>query len=95
VLQAKAVQDLPLSVLLKLEESSVLGCDAVSLREYFQTFRKVTHIQGQVIHKENLFLFELRDSDDEGITILRNVGNFSPNDTASHPRRLGYSATQL
>ena len=35
------------------------------------------------------------DPEDEGITILRNVGNYSPQNTASHPRRLASSTTPL
>jgi hypothetical protein len=31
------------------------------------------------------------DPEDEGTNILRNVGNYSPNNTASHPRTLASS----
>jgi hypothetical protein len=33
--------------------------------------------------------------EDEGITILRNVGNYSPKNTASHPGRVESSKTPL
>jgi hypothetical protein len=34
-------------------------------------------------------------AEDEGITILRNVGNYFPQKTLSHPKRLASSTTQL
>ena len=39
--------------------------------------------------------FRLHDPENEGITIFRNVGKYSSNDTASHPRRLESSAPPI
>jgi hypothetical protein len=43
----------------------------------------------------NLFVFILRLLQDKSTAVFRNVCNYSNNDTASHPRRTGSSATLL
>ena len=45
--------------------------------------------------KIEVFFCTLLDPGDEGSTILRDVGNCIPVDTASHPRRLESLATPL
>jgi len=43
------------------------------------------YLQGQIFQVEYPVLL---DSEDVGNVLLRNVGKYSPNDTASRPRRL-------
>ena len=64
------------------------GCDAVSLAEQFQTFWMIAVLwyAGQIEPKT--LLLELLDPAEERTTISRNVANYSPNDKASHRRRL-------
>jgi hypothetical protein len=56
------------------KDSSLLGCYAVSQDEVSKDC--------QAKQEPGLF-----DPEDDG-TVLRNVGNYTPNDTASHPRTL-------
>jgi hypothetical protein len=68
----------------------LLGCDAVSLGEWFPTFRKII-VSPPPRPSSPMILrakeHRLLDPEDGGTKILRNVGSNSPNDTASHPRR--------
>jgi len=45
--------------------------------------------------QEELILFELLNPEDEGTTILRNVENYSPRDTASHVIRITLTSVFL
>jgi hypothetical protein len=82
------------------EGSSFLECEAVSLNEQLSTFRSIvvfsfslssrpkrTAAQESRVYciseNTNIMLPE-----DERIAIFRNVENYNPNDTASHPRIL-------
>jgi hypothetical protein len=58
--------------------SHILGCDAVSLGEWFPTFRR-NAVPSSDTGKQSLKA--------ESTTFLGNDVNHSPNDTASHPRR--------
>ena len=56
-----------------------MGCDAVALGVSSKRFEGPD--------------CELLDNEHKDTVTLRNVGNYIPNDTASHPTRLEYSAT--
>ena len=51
----------------------------------------VSSCSGQAVQEEQPLL----GLEDEGTKILRNVGSYSSNDKASHPKRLESSATPL
>jgi hypothetical protein len=55
----------------------------MSLREQFPTFQMTV-----IPTSSRLSNLELLDREHEGSTILRNVGNYSPIDTALQPRKL-------
>jgi len=52
---------------------------------------KFPHFRRTVVPRSSGLL----DPEDEGITILRNVGNYLPNERVSHPRRTESLATPL
>ena len=61
--------------------------DAEPLAEQLQTFRRIVVPQkclGQAAQLENL---TPPDPEDEGTMIVRNVSNYTPEDTSSYPRR--------
>jgi hypothetical protein len=60
------------------EGLSCLGCDVVSLGQYFLNRQGYYHLylQGEAVKYDTVF--------------LQNIRNYLPNDTASHPKRLEY-----
>jgi len=85
-------------------DASILGRDTVLFGLYFSTFRKIAIPSsfGSIILVFPLIkytqlscaavLLGLLDHENENITILRNVGSCSPNETASHSRKPESSA---
>ena len=65
-----------------VEDSSLLGCDTVSLGRYLEMFRRY------YLEAVQFILFRLLDPKDEVITVLRNVGNYSLRDEALHSENL-------
>jgi hypothetical protein len=70
-----------------VEDSGLLGCKAVSLKEYFPKFWRTTVPSSSGCSSRSIPR-RLRDPEDEGIVILQNNGNFLPNNTVPHPRSL-------
>jgi len=66
-----------------LEDSCLLGCDCVWFGGQFPSFRSTVVPIFRVTSSFRLFIRE-----DEGTTILRNVGNYWPNDTALPTRSI-------
>jgi hypothetical protein len=62
------------------EDSGLLGCDTLPLREWFPTVRNI------IVPLSS----RLNQKVEVGTTILRHAGNHSLKHTASHPRTVGY-----
>jgi hypothetical protein len=67
-----------------VEDSSILGCDAVS-DEWFKTFWRT--IVPSTTGSSSWTYLALLDCDYEHITILQNVRQYPSNDSAFHPSR--------
>jgi hypothetical protein len=76
------------------DESGCLGCDSVSLGEWWlPVFQR--NIVPPFSRTKRQFFWDLLTFEGEDTTFLRNVQNCSPNDTSSHARRPESSAAQL
>jgi hypothetical protein len=68
------------------------GYDAVSYGEWFPAFRRLIVVscsyRSTSRRRKSVLLLGMLGPEYEVITILYNSGNNSPDDTASHPRRL-------
>jgi len=71
------------------EHSSRLGCDAVSMGEWFMAFQRIVTLSSS--GSRILFLTACAENEDH--TMLRNVGRYSSSDTASRPRKSESSRT--
>jgi hypothetical protein len=71
----------------------LLGCDTVLLGVWFSFLEALwfLHLHCQTVHGEWLL-----HPEDEGTMIIQDVGNYSHNDTASHPwRHIHYTVTSF
>lgn len=66
------------------DDPRLLGCGTVSLGECFPTFWRIIAPSSSGSVQE---LLDLLDPEDEGTTILKNSGNYSPNDEVLHRTR--------
>jgi len=78
--------------LINYEDLVLLGWDIVWLAESLTTLRRIAVHPSIFKCKQSKKNFTLEV---EGRTIFRNVGSHSPNDMASHTRRLESSTTPL
>jgi hypothetical protein len=67
-----------------LLQSGLLLRDVLSLGKQFLTFHSIT-VPPPWQSSSTIIMFICKD---EGTAILHNTGNYSTNDTVSHPRRL-------
>jgi len=72
----------------------LLRCEGQTLREQLVAFRR-TAVPSPLRSSSGIRILALIDPKDQGIKILRKFRNFSPDDTAPHPRRLKSSPTLL
>lgn len=73
----------------------LLGCDTVLLGVQFLCFKKSQCLYITVKQPKQFMLLALFDQENEGTTILSTVRNYTPDNTASYPRRISSSATPL
>lgn len=78
-----------------MEVSNLVKCDSVSLDGSFRAFRMIVLPSASRSGGPRFGLLGQLDPDDKDTTLLRKVRIYSPNDTASHTKRLESLAMQL